>query len=294
VNRTILIVIPAIATATIVTTLLTRACVSNSHAPIPGTARYDEVVAFPVDGDVVTLFHYLETGRQRAERFIDGRAREVAGLRATQEKACSACVRVDIEIGSQGGTTRAVNGSGILVDGGRHVITAGHGFEDGPGNAIRITLSDGRVREGLMNKSRYAAFENSDSDWAIIDIGDSAGLPALEAGEAKVGSVAYALGYPSQIGIDAAGHLVPAYTAANSVLAPLIFPVRVRTVDPITLTPLAGAVPLGGISGGPVVDEEGRVIAVFVSVLTHADGDSISYFYGAASVAEIAGKWRNK
>ncbi|MEE8106393.1 MAG: hypothetical protein V3T86_12730, partial [Planctomycetota bacterium] len=73
--------------------------------------------------------------------------------------------------------------------------------------------------------------------------------------------------------------------ASGEPLSPLFFPAHVNGTDPITMTPNAGAVPMGGLSGGPVVNAAGEVVGIFVSVSKTPAKNMMIFSYGATPVA---------
>ncbi len=249
---------------------------------------YDSVTGIgETEGQLVTRLDYFESGRRLTRDYL---AKQPAPNEATlwdvARTCASACVRVEIEIERQGESVAAIHGSGVIVASGGYVLTAGHALKADEVLAIRVILKDGRAFGATVAEKDYAVFNSTGRDWAVLKLGDDrpADLVALKLGDAKEGAPVIALGYPDQIGIDEGGRI--AY-GREAPLEPLLFPARVSGTDPLALTPTAGAVPLGGISGGPVINAAGEVVGIFVSVSRTKASSTMHVSYGATPVASL-------
>ncbi len=237
------------------------------------------------EGQLVTLLDYLESGRRLARDYL---AKQPAPGGATLwdvARACGpACVRVEVEVARQGAAVAAIHGSGVIVAGGRYVLTAGHALDTDKVLAIRVILNDGRALAATAVKKDYEVFNSTGRDWAVLKLGDDRpdDLVSLKLGDAEKGAPVIALGYPDQIGTDEDGRI--AYSR-DAPLAPLLFPAHVTETAPLALSPAAGAVPLGGISGGPVINAAGEVVGIFVSVSKTRTSNLMVVSYGATPVA---------
>ena len=56
---------------------------------------------------------------------------------------------------------------------------------------------------------------------------------------------------------------------------------------PLRLRPLAGAIPLGGASGGAIVNRRGELIGLFNAVVTAFEGDGVVWWLTGASTAAL-------
>jgi len=249
---------------------------------------FDSVVGIgATEGPLVTQLDYLETGRRLARDFLATQPAPNGATLWDVAQACApACVRVEIETKRQGESVASIHGSGVIVAGGGYVLTAGHALSADQILAIRVILKDGRALGATLVDKDYAVFNATDRDWAVLKFDDDrpTDLVALKLGDAEEGAPVFALGYPDEIGIDELGRI--AYGRQDP-LAPLLFPAHVSGTDPITLTPAAGAVPLGGISGGPVVNAAGEVVGIFVSVSRTSEANTMHISYGATPVAAL-------
>jgi hypothetical protein len=239
---------------------------------------------------VLTLLDYFEQGRERAEAFVTSQSALTGrDVTAVLEASRAACVRLEIRFNERGGAYQARSASGVLVDGGRRVLTAGHALPDDPGQSIRVMLADGRSYAGRRVSGTYEVFTSGDQDWGLIDVlaPPDALLPSLPLARPTDGGLAFVLGYPSDLGLDAGGHVAPGLARLDEPLQPLLFVGRIRRVAPLDLEPVAGCIPLGGASGAPVIDEHGGLLGVFVSVSQEHQGGSTHFSYQAARLDAV-------
>ncbi len=101
-------------------------------------------------------------------------------------------------------------------------------------------------------------------DFARLQCTSTIARPLPGRGSPRAGSLAVAYGYPDGCGVDSRGRVVVGHAFAGRPLAPLRLLLRVVQAEPLLLEPIAGAVPLGGFSGGGIFDLDGRVIGVLV------------------------------
>ena len=98
---------------------------------------------------------------------------------------------------------------------------------------------------------------------------------ALERGDLRTGSLVLVLGYSGRMGRDPTGAVTGDDAAKHEPLQPLSCVGRVTEDGGIE--PVAGCIPEGGMSGGPVVDAQGRVVAIETSVTRRHDGPELGY-----------------
>jgi serine protease Do len=164
----------------------------------------------------------------------------VQDLRAIQErvkkvlKTAIPCT-VGIRLGNTGG-------SGVIVSKDGYVLTAGHISGESPGRKVKLVLHDGRVINGKTLGS------NKDMDSGMIQITDKGEWPFAEMGDAskvEKGQWCLTLGHP-----DGYKPGRPPVVRLGRVLR--------RTNKLIhTSCPL-----VGGDSGGPLFDMDGKVIGI--------------------------------
>ena len=113
---------------------------------------------------------------------------------------------------------------------------------------------------------------------------------------ATPGETAVFIGYPARLGLDGQGQ-VKSFHKGDEVqgipadkLAPMLVVASVEDLDAMTLKPLAGFPPVGGMSGGPVLNLQGQLIGVQHSVsktTEDATGKILYYKIDAVPVAAI-------
>jgi hypothetical protein len=117
--------------------------------------------------------------------------------------------------------------------------------------------------------------------------GPGADLPALAVGLPEVGELAFILSYPQRIGRDRAGRIVHSIAYAEEPLAPLVTVGEVTQTAPLQLRPVAGSIPLGGASGGAIVNRRGEVIGLFNAVVVQGEREYATWWLVGASAAAL-------
>jgi len=138
-------------------------------------------------------------------------------------------------------TSRLGQGSGVIVRKDGLILTAGHVAKEG-GFEVTVTLSDGRrVRARVLGINRSA-----DAGMVkIIDKGEYAAAEIGSSNDLKIGQWAIALGHPGGYRRDR---------------PPVLRLGRIIQTDPKTI--ISTNTLVGGDSGGPLFDLEGRVIGI--------------------------------
>ncbi|MBJ77557.1 MAG: hypothetical protein CMJ98_11180 [Planctomycetes bacterium] len=169
------------------------------------------------------------------------------------------------------------HGTGILLGGGQ-VLTAGHVLTEnvtGDVSKILLTRSDGRVLHAEVDRQ-------GEKDWALLRIlleEGAAALPSspIELGSATEGEKAIFFGYPAMVGLSEEGEVLPFRKGDSqagspaSTLSPMLIVSSVLDPQAMTLDPIAGFPPVGGMSGGPILNSRGQVIGVQVAVSKTTD-----------------------
>lgn len=227
--------------------------------------------------DLFTLLDYFDAGQQRALRYLD-RLAPAAREQFRIADVAGACVRVSCQ---RDGGRSVVFSSGVLVNGGRRVVTAGHGI-GAVGEAavdMSVVLSDGReIPARVVSRS---AIDSSEQDWAVLELTGPlpANMASVHVGSARPGGLAFILGYPERVGLGADGHAAASLASQAMALDPLLFVARVPPSAEPSFEPLAGAVPLSGASGSPVFDERGALVGVLVAIGRLAYPDGVRHVY---------------
>lgn len=255
------------------------ACASGTEV------RFDDAQAFaPQSGTLVTLVDYLESGRRAVDRFLQGLpAEEARELGTSIARAREACVRIAVRHHLSGLSYVQVSASGVLVArraGGPVVLTAGHSFDEREAETS-ITLVDGTV----LASAPLAREARDVGDWAVLPVDDAQALPFVQTAAPVEGELAFTLGYPDQSGIDAKDRVVRGEAYQEDYLAPLVTILRVESASPLVLTPVAGAVPLSGASGGGIFDRRGALIANLSGVEWVVEREFVTYRISACPVS---------
>ena len=257
-------------------------------APLAG-ARADSpsATADSKNPRVLTMLDYYESGRRAVEACVleDG-CGSGKDLLESVERAKLASVRVEIRSNEREDRYQSIAASGVLIDGGRRVLTAGHAMTRPADTGVVVTLLDGETRSARILDSRYEVYGGADLDWAVLEIlgRPVEKFPAAELGHAREQELVFVLGYPDGIGVDETGSTAFEAGPDAGYLEPLVTLGVVDSREPLRLSPLAGSVPTSGMSGAPVFSEDGRLIGIFVSLGKARTRSTVTYTYNAASV----------
>jgi len=148
-------------------------------------------------------------------------------------------------------------GSGVVFDGKGHILTNYHVVDDA--EQILVTLPNGRVLKGSVLGG------DEETDVAIVKVEDGT-LPAAELGDSdrlRVGQPVLAIGNP----LGLAG----GPTVTSGVVSSLRRSLRRQYGDGLKVIQTDAAVNPGN-SGGPLVDLQGRVVAITTATLPWAEG----------------------
>jgi S1-C subfamily serine protease len=162
-------------------------------------------------------------------------------------------------------------GSGVIYDSDGLILTAAHVVGDN--DTVTVRLSDGEEVEGTVLGG------TSGADVAVVQI-DRTGLPAAELAlddDPRVGQMAIALGSPWGLRgtvtagiISAVNQSIPQGGSARSVLQ------TDAAINP-------------GNSGGPLVDREGRVLGINVSIFSLSGAnDGVGFAVPIAVASDVA------
>ena len=148
-------------------------------------------------------------------------------------------------------------GSGVVLDAQGHVLTNAHVVDDS--DRILVTLRDGRTLRGTV------VGEDEETDVAVVKV-DAEGLAPAEFADSdrlKVGQPVLAIGNP----LGFAGEP----TVTSGVVSALRRSLRLGNGSGLKVIQTDAAVNPGN-SGGPLVDLEGRVVALTSAMIPFAKG----------------------
>ena len=191
------------------------------------------------------------------------------------EKAAKAVVNIG-SAQSWGGppyrrSSRRGVGSGVVLDDKGHVLTNYHVVDDA--EQVLVTLADGRVLKGNVVGG------DEETDVAVLKVEDGT-LPPAEFGDSdalRVGQPVLAIGNP----LGLAG----GPTVTSGVVSSLRRSLRGPYGDGLKVIQTDAAVNPGN-SGGPLVDLEGRVVAITAATMPWAEG--IGFAIPVNAAREIA------
>ena len=198
-----------------------------------------------------------------------------------------------------GDSSRTSHGSGVLVEAGRFVLTAGHVVADvADPTAAEITLylprplrsgsSDAELSARVVDWRHGEDAQGVIQDWALLEVvAPMDDMPSATIATAASSSLRFCYGFPTRLGLDGEGHVVP--WQPSRCLEPLLTIVEPSTIDPANVrmplfTPLAGCLSHGGQSGGPVFDANGSVVHVISGNSTWWHGAQHQHWIRAASL----------
>ena len=207
-------------------------------------------------------------------------------------------VRIEVQHTIKKDGYQSNHGTGVILRGGK-VLTAKHvltkNVKDPNGKTkILLTTPDGRVFRATVKKK-------GSKDWVVLKIDLDANQSAMlrspvRLAKPKQGETAVFIGYPARLGLDDHGK-VQSFNKGNkkknipvSQLDPMIVVGAVQDLKAMNLRTIAGFPPVGGMSGGPVFNLKGELIAVQHSVATttlNATGKVLHYTIETTSSNDI-------
>ena len=177
------------------------------------------------------------------------------------ETAARSTVSVSTSVGPFGGPwgpyPRRGQGSGVVLDSQGHVLTNQHVVAGA--ERVIVTTSDGRVLSGAV------AGGDEESDVAVVRVEPDGLHPAsfADSEKLKVGQPVLAIGNP----LGLAG----GPTVTSGVVSSLRRSVQLRHTNGLRVIQTDAAVNPGN-SGGPLVDLQGRVVAINTITIPYAEG----------------------
>jgi len=241
-----------------------------------------------------------ERGDALSQQYLRDEAPEFSNIK---KKTLPWIVRIEAQYAFKKNTFQSNHGTGIILKGGR-VITAKHIFTknvpaDNKKLLILLTKTNGQVLQATLEKKGLR-------DWALLKITPPKTAKAknqqqllespIKIRNPKEGETAIFWGYPARLGLDQKGK-VQSFHKGNflkkittSQLTPMTVVSTVSEPLAMYLAPRAGFPPVGGMSGGPILNLKGELIGVQHSVTKTTDnatGKIIAYRIDAVPVNDI-------
>lgn len=181
----------------------------------------------------------------------------------------SATLLITLVIEYEDGERERVQQSGSFIDGGRYILTAGHGFYVDSGKLIGLeaqTISRSKIDLEVVALG-YSKDDYANEDWAILQQVDPRPTKSLEmADKGFIGGNVVLLGYPGGMAINDSNQVIHALEVEQGSAYPLAVICERSLTRPNILIPQVGAIPIRGMSGAPVLDSRGRLIGMFSSI----------------------------
>lgn len=222
-----------------------------------------------------------EHGSALSTEYLKEHAPDFAG---TLEGILPWVVRIEVRHSFAEGGYSSNHGTGIILKGGK-IFTANHVVTQNIEGRIEIilTMDDGRIFPATIEKQ-------GKRDWARLQMKVGKGEEALLESpiamvDAKPGETAVFLGYPARLGLDGAGQVQSFHKGDKEQeipadkLSPMLVVAAAEDLEAMTLTPLAGFPPVGGMSGGPIINLKGQFIAVQHSVSKTTEDETGKVLY---------------
>ncbi len=247
----------------------------------------------PSTSPVVTLLDYFELGEGEVDRHLAAGAADAARITPEVARAAQAAVaRLRIHFGFDRGRYSTTHATAALVDGGRRAVTVGHAAIEAQLHAdarVELVLPGGRVLAANVGDLGHYDAHRPETDWAVLDVLDpSDGLPALALGEKAAGEILL-LGYPGRVGVGDDGRATMDFPDRSSPLRPIRVLCSADRADATSLDLLAGSVPIGGMSGAPCVDANGRLVAIQRAVSAQTSGGTMRWRLEAVGLDGVRG-----
>lgn len=262
-----------------------------------GCQNANQAASTNVDELVIDDLGYLSRGAQLVNAFLATPEGSFGNEEA--DKLVMPVVQIEVRTNVSGGffdsSFDSTWGSGVLMQGARRVLTAGHLFDDLPGAAEIVVYSqDGRTAEATLTESTFERFKANAVDYAVLEFEGFAGQEGLPAASVQgdKGEFFLAAGYPAGLGLRVGG-FVGGRTDRPTPLQPLRV-VLVRQANSESAYKLvAGSVPLGGMSGAPIFDRSGACVGLISRVSTSYSEDGRSTQRIGASSLGAGWPWSN-
>lgn len=233
---------------------------------------------------VLELSDFFQSGHERFSQALSNDSL----LSQVWYKHRDKVVLILIEIQYEDGEREQAQQSGIMIGEKRTVLTAGHGFylNDGMIISIRLIGPGGQETPLHLLDSEYTPEADPVHDWALLQP-----LTALEAAtflspmkRSRFSSRIIIMGFPGGLGLNREEVVIHVAENKSEWSTPLGIIAERRRLDPYTLLPLAGSIPVQGISGSPVFNSQGDLIGIFSTLGRRRSATGWHYVFGLSEL----------
>lgn len=185
------------------------------------------------------------------------------------DSSLSATLLVTLVIEYDDGEKERVQQTGCFIDSGQYILTAGHGFFVDSGKLIGLeaqTISRQRLDLNVVALG-YSKDDYSNEDWAILQPVMPHRTKGIDLSQGSyAGRDAYLLGYPGGMGLNDSNQVIHALEVEEGSAYPLALICERSLTRPNILVPQVGAIPIRGMSGAPILSEDGELVGLFSSI----------------------------
>ncbi len=211
------------------------------------------------------MVDYFQSGQSRVQVVFDADTT----LQKMWEGRRKQVVLILIDIEYEEDDREQVQQTGFLMNEGQLVLTVSHGFlvEDGIIRSIRSVDYWGQIQTLQLTHFQYDDEREPAIDWAIlIPNRPIAYVPYVHPIKATPSDNHLIIGYPGGMGVNESGQVIRIGEHSQAKNSALAFICKVSNLDAHMLLPLAGTIPVNGISGSPVFGGDGELVGLFSSM----------------------------
>ncbi len=228
----------------------------------PFTSKQDGIEE---DKLLIEFSDLYSAGHEQLEFYLKTRP----GLGRMLDSNLAATLLIHLTIEYEDGEKERVQQTGSFIANGQYILTAGHGFYVDSGKLIGLeaqTISRHNFPLNVIALG-YSKDEYANKDWAILQSVSPRTTKSLDFdGRVYTGREAIMLGYPGGFGLDDSNRVVHALEVDQGSVYPLAVICERSLARPSILTPRVGAIPIRGMSGAPVLSEQGQLIGILSSI----------------------------